>query len=147
MFFTAKLDEYSYGTSIKNSQPRLLSLSAAAEGRLIDMQESDCPVFCSLESAGVSYSYELIGAQFQALAMLLRDDIRHNQRSSGSNQAQSRWLRLAQGELRSAQPQLTLHPCVTQGQIRKELCVRVDFTLLLSAILESNLLSQCAQLG
>jgi hypothetical protein len=23
---------------------------------------------------------------------------------------------------------LTLHPCVTQGQIQKKLCVRVDFT-------------------
>jgi hypothetical protein len=55
-----------------------------------------------------SYPYELIGAQIQTLFMLLRDKIRHNQRGSGLNQARSRRLTLAQGELISAQPQLEL---------------------------------------
>lgn len=68
------------------------------------------------------------------------------------NQAQSGWLMLAHGKLRhesgtaalaragswraqacsataqAAYSLLTLHPCVTQDQIRKKLCVRVDFT-------------------
>jgi len=55
-----------------------------------------------------SYAYELIGAQFQTLFMLLRDKIRHNQRGSGLNQARSRQLTLAHGKLMSAQPQLEL---------------------------------------
>ena len=72
--------------------------------------------------------------------------------AQGGNQARSRWLVLAHGELRhksgtitlarvgswpahactattqAAYSLLTLHPCVTQDQIRKKLCVRVDFT-------------------
>jgi hypothetical protein len=106
---------------------------------------------------GTSHLYELIRVQFRSLFMLLRDEIRHNQKTSGINQAQSCWLTLthvgsgrAQGELRSAQEcsataqavysLLTLYPCVTQFltqfQIQKELCMRVDFTLLLSALSE-----------
>jgi hypothetical protein len=46
-----------------------------------------------------SYPYELIGAQFQTLFMLLRDEIRHNQRRPDLNQARSHRLTLAQGEL------------------------------------------------
>jgi hypothetical protein len=92
-----------------------------------------------------SHPYKLIGAQFQTLFMLLREEIRHDHAgscwltaSSGTNQVQSRWLALAHGELRRAQASsataqaayslLTLHPCVTQDQIRKKLCVTVDFT-------------------
>ena len=48
-----------------------------------------------------SYLYELVGAQFQTLFMLLRDEIRHNQRGLGLNQVRSRRLTLAQGELMS----------------------------------------------
>ena len=55
-----------------------------------------------------SYPCELIGAQFQTLFMLLRDEIRHNQGDLGLNQARSRRLKLAQGELMCAQPQLEL---------------------------------------
>ena len=46
-----------------------------------------------------SYLYELIRAQFQTLFMLFRNEIRHNQRDSGLDQARSCRLTLAQSEL------------------------------------------------
>lgn len=78
----------------------------------------------------------------RAKPRLLREDLRHDHAglcwltaSSGTNQVQSRWLVSAHGELRLAQQQLkllthhsTVHPCVTHDQIRKKLCVRVEFT-------------------
>jgi len=54
----------------------------------------------SQERGRLLSTFELIGAQLQTLFMLLRNEIRHNQKSLGSKQTQSRWLRLAQGELR-----------------------------------------------
>ena len=58
--------------------------------------------------------------------------------SSGTNRVQSRWLALARIGSQRAQActpttqatysLLTLHSCVPQDQIRKKLCVRVEFT-------------------
>jgi hypothetical protein len=45
-----------------------------------------------------SHSHKLIGAHFQTLFMPRWDEIRHNQRGSGLNQARSRRLTLAQSE-------------------------------------------------
>jgi hypothetical protein len=48
-----------------------------------------------------SHAYELIGAQFQVLFMLLKDEIRHNQEELRLESSRSRRLTLAQGELMS----------------------------------------------
>jgi hypothetical protein len=103
-----------------------------------------------------SYTYELIEAQFQTLFMLLGEEIRHNHAGvylmyriecmgkSGlyckllaEVLADENTLSTTRTTLRPAQAQaayslLLLHSsCVTQGQNRKKICVRVDFTLII----------------
>lgn len=67
-----------------------------------------------------------LGPKIRTFFMLPIDEIRHNQRSSGLNHAQSCWLTFGSEQAQKCSAtvqatylQLTLHPCVTQGQIRK----------------------------
>jgi hypothetical protein len=65
--------------------------------------------------------------RFQALIRRLRDKIRHNH--AGSSR-----LKVSAATAQAAYSWLTLHPCVNQIRIRKEISMRVDFTLLSFAI-------------
>ena len=62
-----------------------------------------------------SHVYELIGAQFQILLMLLKDEIRHNQEELRLESSRSRRLTLAQGGAQSGSAWLSLAQPLHEG--------------------------------